>query len=145
MPPAFIDYPQTVNQTIYKDILQGHFIPNLPENHNLVYMHDGATAHTANSVKDFLYATFGEDNVISRNCKNSWPSRSPNINPCDFFLWGYLKHRVFSRKPTSLQQIKDFVNEEVANIPAEVLSRTNDSLFDRLLLLKTEAVHHIEN
>ncbi|GBN65801.1 hypothetical protein AVEN_85675-1, partial [Araneus ventricosus] len=25
-----------------------------------------------------------------------WPSRSPDLNPCDFWLWGYLKDVVFS-------------------------------------------------
>jgi hypothetical protein len=25
----------------------------------------------------------------------SWPPRSPDLTPCDFFLWGFFKDRVF--------------------------------------------------
>ncbi|EFN60466.1 hypothetical protein EAG_00004, partial [Camponotus floridanus] len=24
-----------------------------------------------------------------------WPPRSPDYNPCDFFLWGALKERIY--------------------------------------------------
>jgi hypothetical protein len=24
-----------------------------------------------------------------------WPPRSPDVTPCDFFLWGFMKDRVF--------------------------------------------------
>ena len=24
-----------------------------------------------------------------------WPARSPDLSPCDVFLWGYLKEKVF--------------------------------------------------
>jgi len=25
----------------------------------------------------------------------SWPPRSPDATPCDFFLWGYVKNQVY--------------------------------------------------
>ena len=28
-----------------------------------------------------------------------WPPRSPDLTPVDFFLWGVVKDKVFSRKP----------------------------------------------
>ena len=28
-----------------------------------------------------------------------WPPRSPDLILCDFFMWGYLKDRVFSTSP----------------------------------------------
>ncbi|KAJ4442652.1 hypothetical protein ANN_04241 [Periplaneta americana] len=31
------------------------------------------------------------DCVISRHCPTMWPPRSPDFNPADFWLWGYLK------------------------------------------------------
>jgi hypothetical protein len=31
-----------------------------------------------------------------------WPARSPDLNPCDFYMWGNLKHKVYSNIPHSL-------------------------------------------
>jgi len=28
-----------------------------------------------------------------------WPERSPDLSPCDVFLWGYLKEKVFKHRP----------------------------------------------
>jgi hypothetical protein len=32
--------------------------------------------------------------VISRRGNTEWSARSPDLNACDFFLWGYLKSKV---------------------------------------------------
>ena len=35
-----------------------------------------------------------------------WPPHSPDINPCDFFLWGFLKEKVFQRRPENVAQLR---------------------------------------
>jgi hypothetical protein len=60
------------------------------------FMQDGAMLHTANVMLDFLNTVFGPRIMLNccpdhHNCGNSWPSLSPDLNPCDFFLWGFLK------------------------------------------------------
>ncbi|GFW83241.1 uncharacterized protein TNCV_2508811 [Trichonephila clavipes] len=62
-------------------------------------MQDGATSYTANPVKAFLIQTFGEDRIVSRRCRYPWPPRSPDLTPADFWLWGYLKSRVYLSGP----------------------------------------------
>ncbi|KAJ4437726.1 hypothetical protein ANN_17871 [Periplaneta americana] len=37
---------------------------------------------------------------------DEWPSRSPDLNPCDFWLWGYLKDRVYQGNIRSLADLK---------------------------------------
>ena len=44
-------------------------------------------------------------------------------SPCDFYLWGYLKSRVYVNRPRSLQDLKTNIREEIANIPADTLMR----------------------
>jgi hypothetical protein len=144
LPPAFIPEGTMVNQTVYLDLLTNHMLPNLPQNHQLVFQQDGAAPHTANAVKNFLRNNFGEENIISRGFRNNWPSRSPDLNPCDFFLWGYLKGRVFRRNPKTLDELKEIISDEVAHISCDLLSNTVDSLFDRLMLILTEHGGHIE-
>ncbi|GBM45219.1 hypothetical protein AVEN_63830-1 [Araneus ventricosus] len=49
---------------------------------------------------------FGNDRIISCHFPKNWPSRSPDLNSCDFGLWGYLKHAVFSGLITNLAELK---------------------------------------
>ena len=35
-----------------------------------------------------------------------WPPHSPDINPCDFFLWGFLKENVFQRRSENVAQLR---------------------------------------
>jgi hypothetical protein len=46
------------------------------------FMQDGATAHTATYSLNALNEVF-EDRQMSHRL---WPARSPDINPCDFYL-----------------------------------------------------------
>ena len=49
------------------------------------------------------------------------PPRSPDLTPPDFFLWGYLKSKVYVNKPRTVAELKDNIREEIAAIPAEML------------------------
>ena len=44
--------------------------------------------HIANAILDLLQQRFG-DGVISRKTDYQWAAYSPDLNPLDFFLWGY--------------------------------------------------------
>ncbi|KAJ4451915.1 hypothetical protein ANN_03393 [Periplaneta americana] len=84
----------TAQTARYRDLLVQHVIPALQErncDHTIIFTQDGATPHVARQVKDLLRETFSNDHIISRQFPDAWPSRSPDLNPCDFWLWGYLK------------------------------------------------------
>lgn len=53
---------------------------------------------------------------ISRGGNINWPPRSPDLTPMDFFLWGYLKSKVYVNKPTSLAQLRENIRHEMAAI-----------------------------
>ena len=38
-----------------------------------------------------------------------WPPHSPDINPCDIFLWGFLKEKMFQRRPENVAQIRAYI------------------------------------
>ncbi|KAJ4437507.1 hypothetical protein ANN_17652 [Periplaneta americana] len=61
------------------------------------------------------------DRVFSRHFPIMWPPRSPDFNPADFWLWGYLKERVILTHPTTLLQLKDAISQEIFNIPRHYL------------------------
>ena len=58
--------------------------------------------------------------LISLRGDIGWPARSPDLHPCDFFLWGYLKSKVYSNRPQSIEQLKDAIRQEIIAIPNEM-------------------------
>ena len=69
------------------------------------FMQDGAAPHCSHRTLEWLREKFG-DCIISRRCDIEWAPHSPDLNPLDFHLWGYLKERVYERSPTTLQELK---------------------------------------
>jgi hypothetical protein len=48
------------------------------------------------------YAAQNEDLAL-----HVWPPRHPDLTPCDFFLWGFVKEAVYVRPPlTTLVDLK---------------------------------------
>jgi hypothetical protein len=142
LPPFFLE-GETVNGDRYLSILKEHMLPNLPRRRRTVFMQDGAAPHIAKPVKNFLLEKFGSD-VISRHFPRPWPPRSPDLNPCDYFLWGYLRDRVFQRHPQTLPALKEAISVEIASLEREILRKTVDNLSDRLLSVFAVNGSHIE-
>ncbi|GFU55404.1 uncharacterized protein TNCV_2549931 [Trichonephila clavipes] len=98
-------------------------------------------SHTANPVKTFLIQTFGEDRIISRRCRYPWPPRSPDLAPTDFWLWGYLKSRVYLSGPSSLSERR----REVSSIHPDMLHSAVARLATRLEYLLPCGGGHVEH
>ena len=44
---------------------------------------------------------------------NPWPPYSPDLNPPDYFLWGYLKDRVYQDNPDTIERLKETIRREI--------------------------------
>ena len=51
--------------------------------------------------------------IISHRGDISWPAQSPDLTPCDFFLWGYLKGEVYKHGPRNLVELRMAIREEI--------------------------------
>ena len=69
---------------------------------------------------------------VFRNRDLEWPARSPDLTPCDFFLWVFLKSRVYVNRPRSLQDLKTNIQEEIANIAPAMLAGVMTNARNRL-------------
>jgi hypothetical protein len=50
-----------------------------------------------------------------------WPSRSPDLTACDFFLWRYIKDRVFVPPlPVSSNELKQRITTAVASVDEDM-------------------------
>ncbi|GFT57444.1 uncharacterized protein TNCV_4515411 [Trichonephila clavipes] len=128
----------TVTSERYADMLQNRIIPSLADKHQLertIFMQDGAPPHIARHVKDLLRRSFGDDRVLSRHFHHAWPPRSPDLSPCDYWFWGYLKSQVYRDRPTSLGMLKDNIRLQCLTITPDMLYSAVHNIIPRLQLL----------
>lgn len=60
---------------------------------------------------------FAQDGYFSRKGKFTiwgylWPQRSPELNTCYYFLWGYLKSHVHFHKPHTLNEPNEAIGDK---------------------------------
>lgn len=139
-------FRDTVTADSYLEKLNKEIVPAIESQMNLrkiFYMHDGASAHYAKSVRDFLDDKF-RNRWIGRRGPIEWPARSPDLTPTDFFLWGFLKDRVYATKSRNLQALKDAIITEIQSLSIESCRRVCQSVPERLQLCKDLEGGHIE-
>lgn len=145
-------FDETVNSVNYLEMLEGEFIPFLRNNNILdetYFMQDGAKPHTSNVLMDYLNENF-EERVISGRYRErfgyglSWSAYSPDLNPCDFFLWGYLKSRVYMNRPKTIDELKSEILKAASNIPHDMLIRVVQNFKKRLNAVQVVQGKHIE-
>ncbi|GBM41323.1 hypothetical protein AVEN_241483-1 [Araneus ventricosus] len=107
-------------------------------------MQDGAHPHIYRRVKQWLRQHFTDARMISYNFPTAWPPRSPDITPCDFWLWGFLKDNIYRKRPASLPDLKDSIRGHVLNIQADSLRSAVETMILRLEHIVEHEVRHIE-
>ena len=83
---------------------------------------DGASPHTSR----LTLITWLEDRSgdrISRKTRRGWPPHSPDLTPLNFFLWGYLKSKVYAGDPQNLDQLNHGIISEVRRINCETCAK----------------------
>ena len=108
------------------------------------FQQDGATAHTARETLTLLKDCF-PNRLISRFGDIPWPPRSPDLTPCDFFLWGNLKSRVYVTNPTNLQDLKNNIYHEIAALSPETLMKVMKTTNKRAISCQNNRGGHLKN
>ena len=118
---------------------------NLPPNNGtLWFQQDGATAHTAVISIAVLRRLFLQQ-VISCFGDVPWPPRSPDLTAPESFLWGYLKSKVYSNRPTGLHAPKENIWEEIAKFSEETLQAVMRSFVTHVHLCSEEGGGHLKD
>ena len=115
----------TMNAERYLTMLRDEVWPIISAWDNiedLIFMQDGASPHFAIVVREWLNAQ-----IPGRRGSHEWPARSPDLTPCDFFLWSWLKEQVYSTKPRNLEEPKGRIHEVMTSIPQEFLVKSVDT------------------
>ena len=105
---------RTVNKEYYLQVMRNlretirHKRPDLWNNKNWLLHHDNAPAHTSLLVRKFLAKT----NTLMM----LQPPYSPDLAPCDFFLFPKLKRPMKGRRYPTIEEIKAASKEELNKI-----------------------------
>ena len=132
----------------YRSMLETFLVPQIEDDEDYqrgktFFMQDGAPPHTSRENITFLQQCF-PGKLISRRGDIPWPPRSPDITPCDFWLWGYLKAKVYSHPIEDLAQLEERIREEVERIPDEMREATILAFKERLHHLVENGGGHVE-
>ena len=135
----------TVTGARYREMIENCLQPWLqaqPE--RMWFQQDGATSHTARETITLLQNIF-RNQIISRGCEINWPPRSPDLTSPDFFLWGYLKEKVYKNKPATIEVLKQNIQAEIRDINPETLNSVMESVLERARQCETENGGHLKN
>lgn len=140
----------TVNSERYVQMLRTFLQPELRrrlrgiDRQVVWFQQDGATAHTAENSMTVLRRMF-PGHIISRRGDIPWPPRSPDLTVCDYFLWGYLKSKVYVNRPQTTDDLKIAIAQEIANIDGEMLERATRNFRERLEECIQRDGHHLND
>jgi hypothetical protein len=95
---------ETINCKRYVQAILGQFFSELTKEETLYvwFERDSSTARTARICMQAFSDVF-EDRIISSDI---WPERSPEFNPCNIFLWGCLKNKIYNSNTPNERRIK---------------------------------------
>ena len=108
---------------------------------NMWFQQDGATSHTATETIELLRETF-EDRIISRRGDVNWPPRSCDLTPLDFFLWGYLKEKVYANNPETIDDLKLNIIDAIQGIEVNLCKNVTENFRKRLSSCRASRVGH---
>jgi hypothetical protein len=106
-------------------------------------MQDGAPPHFALGVRDWLDRRF-PGRWLGRCGPHEWPARSPDLTPCDLFLWGWAKEEVYRTKQETLNELEDRIRHVLTNFPQEFLQKSVENIPHRLQTLVQNAGAYVE-
>lgn len=129
------ELPENLNGATYLYFLQNN-LPTLLEDvplniyREMWYQQDGCPAHYARPVREYLNEEY-PDRWIGRLGSILWPPRSPDLNPVDFFYWGCIKEKVYSKPIENLLELRQKIDAASEEIKARRYARLVNRSFLR--------------
>ncbi|GFU50981.1 t-complex protein 1 subunit delta [Nephila pilipes] len=120
------------------DLVQGHW-----------FMQDGARPHRTADVFEVHNEHFS-DRIIGLDYPShfqsgiEWLPYSSDLNPCDYYLWSYLKSKVWQTSPTNLPELKTAITTAVDTIDSEACSRVMVGFQNHLTAVLVKDGGHFE-
>lgn len=144
--------PQRLTGEIYLQHLQ-NTLPDLLDDlplelrRNMWFMHDGAPPHYTLNVRNYLNQQYPNKWIGRGNdAPVTWPPRSPDLNPLDYFLWGHLKVVVYGRPVNTEEELWQRIQVAIDNFRGdeELMQRLHFNFLRRINLCTNVNGEHFE-
>lgn len=147
--PYFL--PQRVNGEVFHEFLENDLyglIEDLPLDviNGMWYQMDGCPAHYSRNVREWMSRRFPR-RWIGRGGTVSWPPRSPDLTPLDFYLWGNVKRLCYSTAVNSREELVDRITRafDQLKLKPEEVERATSSVRVRCESCLQSGGGHFEN
>ena len=129
-------FKNNLNGESYLKMLKTQFIRKfgkLKNSDQLVFMQDGAPPHWSTNVRKWL-----NENLPGRwigrggpqDCNVTWPPRSPDMTPMDYFLWGFIRSKVYVKNYENISELKGAIISAFQEVSDRMVTLTMDN-FDK--------------
>lgn len=97
-----------------------------------VFQQDGAKPHTAKISQNYC-----RNNLHLFITKDLWPPNSPDLNPCDFYLWNAIVSRMRVNKFTNREDFIKEIKSAIDKVPLEEIRNAIRSFTTRVRKVET--------
>lgn len=135
--PRFLEFLQNIFRELLWDI-------PLDNRRRMWLQLDGAPAHFAVAVRQHLDENYPQ--WIGRGGRVAWPPRSPDFTPLDYFLWGWMKQKVYFTPINTREELINRIQVAADEIRADpdALSRATQQVGLRAIACLQNRGGHFE-
>ena len=126
-------------QTILK-----HFPKRELKSKRFWWQQDGASCHCSDRSLTELKKHF-QNRLISRRSEIEWPAHSPDLNPLDYTFWGQAMVEVFKAKPTTINELKNVVENYFDSLSPEFIKNCVRNIRKRAEICVKQKGGHFEH
>ena len=136
----------SVNELHYRNMIKEFLCPELGDMDvdDVYFQQDCATCHTSGETIGLLREKF-PGRMISRNDDFNWLPKSCDLTPLDFFLWGYVKDKVYADAPQSIQELKEKTRTVIDEIEPQMYKKVMENFIKKAWSCKRSRGGHIND
>ena len=136
----------SVNGLRYRTIINEFLWPELEDMDvdDVYFQQNDATCHTSGETIGLLREKI-PGRVISRNDDYNWPPKSCDLTPLDFFLWGYVKDKVYTDARQSIQELKEKIHAVIDEIELQMCENVTENFMKRARSCKRSRGDHLND
>ena len=142
MPPYFFKEGLKINGEVYRWVLAHVVKPWLKKAYpkgNYVWQQDSAPGHMADLTQKWC-----KKHLPDFIPKDLWPPNSPDLNPLDFAVWGYIEPKACATSHPNINSLKEAICREWDDMPKEFIEKSCTSFYRRLKAVIEAGGDHIE-
>lgn len=143
LPLLFIESGVKINTNYYiEHVLKNHLLlhtSKLIPGGNYCFQQDSAPSHQSKATQEWCRQKL--PHFIS---SKEWPASSPDLNPLDYYAWGYMLSKIGSTKGHTLETFKQLLTDIWEEMPQETVRASCDSFKKRLRMVIKEKGERFE-